>query len=101
VVCRLSRMRRVLELPERTVYRKIIQAEHFLDNLEAQMLCLRVFTSVVSATGSIGRICAELNLLIALKEEVLDEWRGGLEICPKHSRWVRARAGIRTSACMV
>jgi len=110
--------RRMLELPERTVYRKIIQTGHLAEKLGAKILGLGAFTSVVGdagvtiaktldipvttgdaytisiaveslreaarlmdislkdasaavvgATGSIGKVCAEL-----LAEEVAELW---------------------------
>ena len=145
--------RRMLELPERTVYRKIIETGHFAERLGAQMLGLGAFTSVVGdagvtiakaldipvttgdsytiaiavqairaaarlmdipleqataavvgATGSIGRVCAELLaddvaelILIGRREDALEELRDRLQVCPDRSRGVRARAGLRIS----
>jgi predicted amino acid dehydrogenase len=43
--------RRMLELPERTVYNKIIQAGHLAEKLGAQILGLGAFTSVVGDAG--------------------------------------------------
>ena len=43
--------RRMLELPERTVYRKIIQTGHLAERLGAQILGLGAFTSVVGDAG--------------------------------------------------
>jgi fatty aldehyde-generating acyl-ACP reductase len=43
--------RRMLELPERTVYRKIIQTGRLAERLGAQMLGLGAFTSVVGDAG--------------------------------------------------
>ncbi len=43
--------RRMMELPERTVYRKIIQAGHLAEKLGAQILGLGAFTSVVGDAG--------------------------------------------------
>src|SRR5512135_3309849 len=43
--------RRMMELPERTVYRKIIQTGHFAEQLGAQVLGLGAFTSVVGDAG--------------------------------------------------
>ena len=43
--------RRMLELPERVVYRKIIQTGHMAERLGAQMLGLGAFTSVVGDAG--------------------------------------------------
>ena len=43
--------RRMLELPERTVYRKIIETGHFAEKLGAQMLGLGAFTSVIGDAG--------------------------------------------------
>jgi fatty aldehyde-generating acyl-ACP reductase len=43
--------RRMLELPERTVYRKIIETGHFAEKLGAQILGLGAFTSVVGDAG--------------------------------------------------
>jgi fatty aldehyde-generating acyl-ACP reductase len=127
--------RRMLELPERTVYRKIIETGHAAEKLGAQMLGLGAFTSVVGdagitiakaleipvttgdsytvaiavqaiqeaarlmdiplkqataavvgATGSIGRICAELLaedvaelILIGRREEALETLRDRLQ----------------------
>jgi fatty aldehyde-generating acyl-ACP reductase len=140
--------RRMMELPERTVYRKIIEAGHFAEKLGAQILGLGAFTSVigdagvtiakaldipvttgdsytvaiavqaireaarlmdipleqataavVGATGSIGRVCAELLaddvaelILIGRREDSLEELRTRLQ--------VNARAGLRTSIHM-
>ena len=137
--------RRMMELPERTVYRKIIETGHFAEKLGAQMLGLGAFTSVigdagitiakaleipvttgdsytvaiavqaireaarlmdiplrqataavVGATGSIGRVCAELLaddvaelILIGRREDALEELRTKLQ--------VNARANLRTS----
>jgi fatty aldehyde-generating acyl-ACP reductase len=43
--------RRMLELPERTVYRKIIETGHAAEKLGVQMLGLGAFTSVVADAG--------------------------------------------------
>jgi predicted amino acid dehydrogenase len=43
--------RRMLELPERTVYRKIVQTGRFAERLGAQILGLGAFTSVVGDAG--------------------------------------------------
>jgi fatty aldehyde-generating acyl-ACP reductase len=43
--------RRMVELPERTVYRKIIQTGHLAEKLGAQMLGLGAYTSVVGDAG--------------------------------------------------
>lgn len=43
--------RRMLELPERAVYRKIIEAGRFAERLGAQMLGLGAYTSVVGDAG--------------------------------------------------
>ena len=43
--------RRMLELPERTVYRKIVQTGRMAENLGAQILGLGAFTSVVGDAG--------------------------------------------------
>ncbi len=43
--------RRMMELPERTVYRKIIETGHFAEKLGAQLLGLGAFTSVVGDAG--------------------------------------------------
>jgi predicted amino acid dehydrogenase len=43
--------RRMLELPERTVYSKIIQTGHLAEKLGAQILGLGAFTSVVGDAG--------------------------------------------------
>lgn len=43
--------RRMLELPEQTVYRKIIQTGHMAERLGAQMLGLGAYTSVVGDAG--------------------------------------------------
>jgi fatty aldehyde-generating acyl-ACP reductase len=127
--------RRMLELPERTVYRKIIETGHSAEKLGAQILGLGAFTSVigdagvtiakaldipvttgdsytvamavqavreaarimeipirqataavVGATGSIGRVCAELLaddvaelILIGRRETALLELRDRLQ----------------------
>ncbi len=140
--------RRMMELPERTVYRKIIETGHFAEKLGAQVLGLGAFTSVVGdagvtiakaldipvttgdaytiamavdaireaakvmeiplqsataavvgATGSIGKVCAELLaddvaelILVGRREDALDELRDKLQ--------VRARARLRVSTRM-
>jgi predicted amino acid dehydrogenase len=137
--------RRMMELREQTVYRKIIQTGHFAERLGAQILGLGAFTSVVGdagltiaraldlpvttgdsytiaiavqaireaarvmdippgeataavvgATGSIGRVCAELLaddvaelILIGRREDALVALRDRLA--------VRARARLQTS----
>ncbi len=137
--------RRMMELPERTVYRKIIEAGRFAEKLGAQILGLGAFTSVVGdagitiakaldipvttgdsytvamaveairegarvmeiplkqataavvgATGSIGRVCAELLaddvaelILIGRREDALEELRARLQ--------GPGRAGLRAS----
>ena len=137
--------RRMLQLPERTVYRKIIQTGHLAEKLGAKILGLGAFTSVVGdagitiakalelpvttgdsytvaiavqavreaarvmeinlpnataavvgATGSIGRICAELlagdvaeMILIGRREEALKQLSERIQ--------VQARAQVRTS----
>jgi fatty aldehyde-generating acyl-ACP reductase len=43
--------RRMLELPERTVYRKIVQTGHLAEKLGADILGLGAFTSVVGDAG--------------------------------------------------
>jgi predicted amino acid dehydrogenase len=43
--------RRMLELPERTVYRKIVQTGHMAERLGANILGLGAFTSVVGDAG--------------------------------------------------
>jgi predicted amino acid dehydrogenase len=43
--------RRMLELPERVVYRKIIQTGHMAERLGAQILGLGAFTSVIGDAG--------------------------------------------------
>lgn len=43
--------KRMMELPERTVYRKIIQTGHLAEKLGAQILGLGAFTSVVGDAG--------------------------------------------------
>jgi fatty aldehyde-generating acyl-ACP reductase len=140
--------RRMLELPERTVYNKIIQAGRFAEKLGAQILGLGAFTSVVGdagvtiaralelpvttgdsytvamavqaireaagvmgiaprsataavvgATGSIGRICAELlaeevaeMILIGRREAALEDLRERIQ--------ARTQARVRTSTRM-
>ncbi len=140
--------RRMLELPEQTVYRKIIQAGHFAEKLGAQILGLGAFTSVVGdagvtiakalelpvttgdsytvamavqaireaarvmgiapktataavvgATGSIGRVCAELlaedvaeMILIGRREAALEVLRERIQ--------ARTQAPIRASTQM-
>jgi fatty aldehyde-generating acyl-ACP reductase len=131
--------RRMMELPEWTVYRKIIETGHFAERLGAQMLGLGAFTSVVGdagvtiakaleipvttgdsytvaiavqairdaarlmdiplgsataavvgASGSIGRVCAELLaddvaelILVGRREDALVELRDRLQILGK------------------
>jgi fatty aldehyde-generating acyl-ACP reductase len=140
--------RRMMELPERTVYRKIIETGHFAEKLGAHILGLGAFTSVigdagitiakaleipvttgdsytvavavqaireaarlmelpleqstaavVGATGSIGRICAELLvddvaelILIGRREDALDELRSHLQ--------APGKAVMRKSTCV-
>lgn len=140
--------RRMMELPERTVYRKIIQTGRAAEKLGAQILGLGAFTSVVGdagvtianaldipvttgdsytialaveairkaarimdiplqdttaavvgATGSIGRVCAELLaddvaelILIGRSEEMLNELCGRLQ--------AQAKARLRASTSM-
>jgi fatty aldehyde-generating acyl-ACP reductase len=128
--------RRMLELPERTVYRKIIETGRLAEKLGAQILGLGAFTSVVGdagvtiakaldipvttgdsytiamaveaireaaivmdiplkdataavvgATGSIGRVCAELLaddvaelILVGRREDALEELRDRLQV---------------------
>jgi fatty aldehyde-generating acyl-ACP reductase len=140
--------KRMLELPVRTVYKKLIQTGHLAEKLGAQILGLGAFTSVVGdagltvareleipvttgdsytvsiavesirkaaemmdiplsgataaivgATGSIGRVCAELLAndvgelyLIGRRSEALEDLRASLQ--PK------ARALLRTSTNM-
>jgi predicted amino acid dehydrogenase len=140
--------RRMMELPEWAVYRKIIQTGHSAEKLGAQILGLGAFTSVVGdggvtiakaldipvttgdsytiatavealreaakvmdiplkeataavvgATGSIGRVCADLLaddvaelVLIGRNVDSLEELRDRLQ--------VRARARLRTSTSM-
>jgi len=43
--------KRMLELPEQTVYRKIIQTGHLAEKLDAKMLGLGAYTSVVGDAG--------------------------------------------------
>ncbi len=43
--------RRMMQLPERTVYRKIIETGHFAEKLGAQILGLGAFTSVIGDAG--------------------------------------------------
>jgi fatty aldehyde-generating acyl-ACP reductase len=125
----------MMQLPERTVYRKIIETGHFAERLGAQILGLGAFTSVigdagvtiaraldlpvttgdsytvsiavqaireaarvmdipldgataavVGATGSIGKVCAELLaeavaeiILIGRREDALEELRTHLQ----------------------
>jgi len=127
--------RRMIELPERTVYRKIIETGHVAEKLGAQILGLGAFTSVigdagitiakaldipvttgdsytvsiavqaireaarvmdiplkhaiaavVGATGSIGRVCAELLaddvaqlILIGRRVDALEQLRARLQ----------------------
>jgi predicted amino acid dehydrogenase len=127
--------RRMMQLPERTVYRKIIETGHFAEKLGAQILGLGAYTSVigdagitiakaldvpvttgdsytvaiavqaireaakvmeiplkqataavVGATGSIGRLCAELLaedvaelILIGRREAALEQLQARLE----------------------
>ena len=50
--------RRMMELPERTVYRKIIQTGRLAEKLGAQILGLGAFTSVVGDAGDYNRECS-------------------------------------------
>jgi predicted amino acid dehydrogenase len=140
--------RRMLELPEKAVYRKIIQTGRMTEKLGAQMLGLGAFTSVigdagltiahaldipvttgdaytisiavqavrhaaelmdiplgaataavVGATGSIGRVCAELLAedvarlyLVGRRQDALESLKDNL--CPK------SRAELLTSTSM-
>jgi predicted amino acid dehydrogenase len=140
--------RRMLELPERTVYRKIIETGHLAEKLGAQILGLGAYTSVVGdagitiakvlelpvttgdsytiaiavqavreaarvmeitlpqataaivgATGSIGRVCAELMagevaelILIGRREDALQELFERIQ--------PRTRASVQTSITM-
>jgi fatty aldehyde-generating acyl-ACP reductase len=52
--------RRMMELPERTVYRKIIQTGHMAEKLGADILGLGAFTSVVGDAGA--TIARELDI---------------------------------------
>ncbi len=148
--------RRMLELPERIVYRKIIETGRFAERLGANILGLGAFTSVVGdagltiakglnlpvttgdsytvsiavqsireaarvmdiplrdataavvgATGSIGRVCAELLaedvqrlFLVGRREEKLAELRDRLQVCPEPGRGTRARCEMVTSTSM-
>ncbi len=127
--------RRMMELPEKTVYRKIIETGHFAEKLGAQLLGLGAYTSVigdagitiakaleipvttgdsytvsiavqamreaadlmdiplqqataavVGATGSIGRVCAELLaedvaelILVGRRQDALEELKANLQ----------------------
>jgi predicted amino acid dehydrogenase len=148
--------RRMLELPERTVYRKIIETGRFAERLGANILGLGAFTSVVGdagltvaksldlpvttgdsytvsiavqaireaarvmdiplqsataavvgATGSIGRVCADLLaddvqrlLLISRREENLAVLRDRLQANPEHRPGVRSRSELVTSTSL-
>lgn len=148
--------RRMLELPERIVYRKIIETGRFAERLGANILGLGAFTSVVGdagltiakglnlpvttgdsytvsiavqsireaarvmgiplrdataavvgATGSIGRVCADLLaedvqrlFLVGRREENLAELRDRLQVGPETGRGTRARCEMVTSTSM-
>ncbi|HEY5729628.1 MAG TPA: hypothetical protein VIS72_06220 [Anaerolineales bacterium] len=148
--------RKMMDLPERTVYRKIIQTGRLAEKLGAQMLGLGAFTSVVGdagvtiakaldvpvttgdsytvivavdaireaarlmdiplqgataavvgATGTIGKICADLLAddverlyLIGRREDKLEELRDRLEARAEPGRSVHARAELIISTRM-
>ena len=149
--------RRMLELPEWTVYRKIIETGHTAEKLGAQLLGLGAFTSVVGdagvtiakaldipvttgdsytiaiaveaireaarlmdiplreataavvgATGSIGRVCAELLaddvarlILIGRREEKLEELRDRLEVRTGRGAGPRSELVFSTSTSLL
>jgi fatty aldehyde-generating acyl-ACP reductase len=148
--------RRMMELPEHTVYNKIIQTGRLAEKLSAQILGLGAFTSVVGdagvtiakalevpvttgdsytvavavdaireaarlmeipletaaaavvgATGTIGRVCAELLAddverlyLIGRKQEKLEELRARLEVRAGMLRPGSAHAELIVSTTM-
>jgi len=149
--------RRMMQLPERTVYRKIIQTGHAAEKLGAQILGLGAFTSVigdagvtiakhleipvttgdsytvmmavqavreaakvmditmadatvaiVGATGSIGRVCAELladeaarTLLIARDEKKLEALRDRLKVHARSELVISTKMDVLKDAQLI
>jgi len=149
--------RRMMQLPERTVYRKIIQTGHAAEKLGAQILGLGAFTSVVGdagvtiadkldipvttgdsytvmmavqaireaakvmdinmadatvavvgATGSIGRVCAELiageaarTLLIARDEKKLEVLRDRLKVHARSELCISTKMDVLKEAQLI
>jgi len=149
--------RRMMQLPERTVYRKIVQTGHMAERLGAQILGLGAFTSVigdagvtianrlnipvttgdsytvmmavqaireaaramdikmadatvavVGATGSIGRVCAELiageaarTLLIARDEKKLEVLRDRLQVRARSELCISTKMDVLKEAQLI
>ncbi len=149
--------RRMMQLPERTVYRKIVQTGHAAEKLGAQILGLGAFTSVVGdagvtianqldipvttgdsytvmmavqaireaakvmdinmqdatvavvgATGSIGRVCAELiageaarTLLIARDEKKLEALRDKLKVHARSELFISTKMDVLKEAQLI
>lgn len=149
--------RRMMQLPERTVYRKIIQTGRMAEKLGAQILGLGAFTSVVGdagmtiaraldipvttgdsytvmmavqavreaakvmdikmeeatvavvgATGSIGRVCAELlasesarTLLIARDEKKLEVLRDKLQVRARGELCISTKMDVLKDAQLI
>ncbi|MFN8401791.1 MAG: hypothetical protein U0X74_17400 [Anaerolineales bacterium] len=149
--------RRMMQLPERTVYRKIIQTGHAAEKLGANILGLGAFTSVigdagvtiangldipvttgdsytvmmavqaireaakvmdirmadatvavVGATGSIGRVCAELiageaarTLLIARDEQKLEALRDRLKVQARSELCISTKMDVLKEAQLI
>jgi predicted amino acid dehydrogenase len=80
---------RMLELPERTVYRKIIQTGRMAEDLGAQMLGLGAFTSVVGDSGITIANALEVpvttgdSYTIAIALEAIDEAAKLMDIAPQ------------------
>jgi len=149
--------RRMMQLSERTVYRKIVQTGHMAERLGAQILGLGAFTSVVGdagvtiakkldipvttgdsytvmmavqaireaakamdikmsdatvavvgATGSIGRVCAELiageaarTLLIARDEKKLEVLRDRLKVRARSELCISTKMDVLKEAQLI
>lgn len=149
--------RRMMQLPERTVYRKIVQTGRMAEQLGAKILGLGAFTSVigdagvtianaldvpvttgdsytvmmavqairdaakvmgikmedatvavVGATGSIGRVCAELiaeeaarTLLIARDEQKLADLRDSLQVRARSELCISTKMDVLKEAQLI